>query len=363
MAALEDPECDLRGVDCALDKQGQGVMVCVVVAVLKVSHSWAIIFPFNPFNTRHTDRFIHHTTEPPTVQAMLLLRRLRPLLVVLLLVFLVSPGALAHAAAAAAAVGDQPHRRHQEQQDIITFDAPGLGRVRGRRVRLPSGQVGAELLGLAYANRPVQRFKSATVWDTPSGQEEWDASSPRPPCPQMVDGEVVGSEDCLFLNIFLPPAAIAAAANASSPSLPVYVFAHGGSFILGSPSSPGIDGAAFAADRSVVVVTLAYRLGALGFLAHPAMNPEVMSGGVMSVKTHTSSSFGRITIFQHVHHREHRGTLGCWTCGWGWNGCSATSATSAATRAASRSAGKARGPTLPAFCWPCLKQGRNPFTL
>lgn len=68
------------------------------------------------------------------------------------------------------------------------------------------------------------------------------------------------SEDCLFLNVWTPPGA------ASGSALPVMVFIHGGAFITGSGSYPIYNGAYLAAADTVVVVTLNYRLGALGFL-------------------------------------------------------------------------------------------------
>lgn len=180
---------------------------------------------------------------------------------------------------------------HDQYAEEVVFDAPGLlGRVRGRRVRLPDGRYGAQLIGLPYANQPVRRFAPATVWDLDLGDLDrnasddnddgvWDATGrrPLPPCPQMADGAVVGDEQCLYANVFLPPRALH---NASSTPLPVYAFVHGGAFILGSPSSPQLDGLAFAAETDVVVVTLAYRLGALGFMAHPGMAPAGTQGNL-----------------------------------------------------------------------------------
>ena len=67
------------------------------------------------------------------------------------------------------------------------------------------------------------------------------------------------SEDCLFLNVFAPP-------DAGSPTkLPVLVWIHGGAFVNGAGSVPWYDGSRLAA-RGHVVVTINYRLGALGFL-------------------------------------------------------------------------------------------------
>lgn len=75
------------------------------------------------------------------------------------------------------------------------------------------------------------------------------------------------SEDCLTLNVWTPDSA------AHGPGRPVMVWIHGGSNLSGEGSAPLYDGSALA-RRGVVVVTLNYRLGALGFLAHPALTAE-----------------------------------------------------------------------------------------
>jgi len=74
------------------------------------------------------------------------------------------------------------------------------------------------------------------------------------------------SEDCLFLNIWTPKAA-------PSARLPVIVYIHGGAFTGGSGDVPVYDGEALA-RTGMVIVTINYRLGVLGFLAHPALTAE-----------------------------------------------------------------------------------------
>ena len=74
------------------------------------------------------------------------------------------------------------------------------------------------------------------------------------------------SEDCLFLNVWT------ASLSARSPA-PVMVWIHGGSNVNGEGSSPWYDGRALA-RRGVVVVTINYRLGVFGFLAHPELSAE-----------------------------------------------------------------------------------------
>ena len=70
----------------------------------------------------------------------------------------------------------------------------------------------------------------------------------------------VESEDCLYLNIWSP------VPKADSKQRPVLVWIHGGAFTMGSGSTASYDGTNFAAHGDVVVVTINYRLGALGFL-------------------------------------------------------------------------------------------------
>jgi para-nitrobenzyl esterase len=72
------------------------------------------------------------------------------------------------------------------------------------------------------------------------------------------------SEDCLFLNVWTP---------ANARHAPVLVWIHGGSLINGAGSEAFYNGAQFAA-RGVIVVSINYRLGALGWLAHPALSAE-----------------------------------------------------------------------------------------
>jgi para-nitrobenzyl esterase len=94
------------------------------------------------------------------------------------------------------------------------------------------------------------------------------------PCPQATDeGDVIGSEDCLYLNVWTPVEA------SPMSSLPVMVFIHGGGNVQGSSSVEAggarlYDGQLLAERGQVVVVTLQYRLGALGFLAHPGLSAE-----------------------------------------------------------------------------------------
>ncbi|MFO1420626.1 MAG: carboxylesterase family protein [Candidatus Competibacteraceae bacterium] len=136
-------------------------------------------------------------------------------------------------------------------------------------------------LGIPFAAPPVGPLR----WQPPTEPKVWQgtrqATAFSPPCPQVEDnGAVIGNEDCLYLNVWKPLAASAGA------NLPVMVFVHGGGNTQGSASKlrdgfPLYDGQRLAERGQVVVVTLQYRLGALGFLVHPALaaeSPQRVSG-------------------------------------------------------------------------------------
>jgi para-nitrobenzyl esterase len=76
-------------------------------------------------------------------------------------------------------------------------------------------------------------------------------------------GQTVGSEDCLYLNIWRPASAVA--------GLPVIVFIHGGSNVSGYTADPVYNGAALARTANAVVVTANYRLGIFGWLNVPQL--------------------------------------------------------------------------------------------
>jgi para-nitrobenzyl esterase len=133
--------------------------------------------------------------------------------------------------------------------------------------------------GLPYAAPPV----GALRWRAPQPAAAWsdirDASKVGPACPQKRGLSLEGGgdpgtldEDCLNLNVFTPRAEPGA-------RLPVMVWLHGGALIFGSGGLPLYDGATLA-RQGVVVVTLNYRLGPLGFFVHPAIEREAPGGAV-----------------------------------------------------------------------------------
>jgi para-nitrobenzyl esterase len=123
-------------------------------------------------------------------------------------------------------------------------------------------------LGLPYAKAPMGPLR----WKPPQRAESWDgtrdATKPGFKCPQTtVITPGGGAEDCLVLNVWTP------SPRPATP-IPVMVWIHGGAFIFGAGSDSFYSGAELARTRGVVVVTINYRLGGLGFLAHPALAAE-----------------------------------------------------------------------------------------
>jgi len=129
-------------------------------------------------------------------------------------------------------------------------------------------------LGVPFARPPVGELR----WRAPRPVQAWngvrDATRIGSDCTQAIGrkailggggGFVVGSEDCLYLNIYAPAAKAAEAR-------PVMVYIPGGAFTVGSGAN--YDPSRLAADQGRVVVTLNYRLGALGWLAHPQFQAE-----------------------------------------------------------------------------------------
>ena len=132
--------------------------------------------------------------------------------------------------------------------------------------------------GVPFAAPPIGELR----WRDPQPVKPWTGvrsatefanSCSQPITPFMPAGK--SGEDCLYLNVWAP-------ATAPKKPLPVMVWIHGGGFTTGGGAAPFFDGTRFA-HRGVVFVSINYRLGALGYLAHPELSKA--SGG-------TSGNFG-----------------------------------------------------------------------
>jgi para-nitrobenzyl esterase len=136
--------------------------------------------------------------------------------------------------------------------------------------------------GLPYALAPT----GVRRWTPPAEMPAWrgtrDATRFGPACYQpksrpgsiYADAPPAMSEDCLSLNIWAP---------AGARKAPVFVWIHGGSLTTGSGSEAIYDGIRLA-GRGIVVVTINYRLGVLGYLAHPGLSAES--------REHVSGNYG-----------------------------------------------------------------------
>ncbi len=142
--------------------------------------------------------------------------------------------------------------------------------VAGGRVQGTRGHGGLAFLGVPYAR--------AERWSSPepvaNWPGDWDASRPGPSAPQpdraasrFTHGELPASDEaaCLNLNVFTP---------ALEGSRPVLVWIHGGGFAIGHGGASLYRAERLSQIGDLVVVTINYRLGSLGWLAHPALAPR-----------------------------------------------------------------------------------------
>ncbi len=143
-------------------------------------------------------------------------------------------------------------------------------------------------LGIPYAEPPIGslRWKAPRRKSLPSS---FEAKKLAPACAQIGNmfanvppekfGQVVGSEDCLYLNIWRPK-------NNPSRKRPVFFWIHGGSNTKGTANDPNYDGAWFARHNDVVFVSANYRLGLFASFLHPSLetgNPLDDSGNLVTL--------------------------------------------------------------------------------
>ena len=127
-------------------------------------------------------------------------------------------------------------------------------------------------MGVPFAAPPLRDLR----WKPPQPAAGWagvrDAARPAPMCVQPMRGRTMNhyfgneavSEDCLYLNVWAPP---------GGKMLPVIVWIYGGAFSVGSTSMANYSGQ-YLAQQGVIQVNIAYRVGPLGFLAHPELTNE-----------------------------------------------------------------------------------------
>lgn len=153
-------------------------------------------------------------------------------------------------------------------------------------IAIDAGQVRGIVVG---KENDVHAFKGIPFAAPPVGELRWKAPQPAASwdgvrdcfafgsaCPQRIPAAMRAipqmainapyDEDCLYLNVWRP-------ADAEGKKLPVLFWIHGGGYTMGAASQPLYDGESLA-RRGTVVVSINYRLGPLGFLAHPALSAE-----------------------------------------------------------------------------------------
>ncbi|HEY2470256.1 MAG TPA: carboxylesterase family protein [Terracidiphilus sp.] len=147
----------------------------------------------------------------------------------------------------------------------------------------------AEFLGVRYAASTAGKLR----WTPPQPPARWSApvSAARfgNACPQTAFPfpAIPTGEDCLFLNVYVPTSQGTAffgqdqgedqGQDQDQPRFPVMIWIHGGSLVQGAGNF--YDPTPLVKNGNVIVVTINYRLGALGFLAHPALSAETSNGG------------------------------------------------------------------------------------
>ncbi|MFJ3798999.1 carboxylesterase/lipase family protein [Streptomyces sp. NPDC090088] len=155
----------------------------------------------------------------------------------------------------------------QSSEASVPAEAPLVVRTDKGKVQGAYATSTRSFQGIPYAAPPVGSLR----WRSPTPAAPWKgvraATSPGDMCAQTVgspDGSVLGSEDCLYLNVTTP--------RTVSRKLPVMVYIPGGAFVSGAGSwydpSPLVD------RGDVIVVTMNYRLGMFGFLGLPQLTAE-----------------------------------------------------------------------------------------
>ena len=183
-------------------------------------------------------------------------------------------------------------------------------------------------LGIPYAAAPVANLR----WKPPAAPAAWEgiyeANHFSPPCTQIGNfyasndantfGKPIGSEDCLYLNIWVPTD------TDHTETKPVLIFIHGGAGIYGTASLPAYEASNLARSIDAIVVTFNYRLGLLGNLHLPVIENGAFGlqdqvsalrwvqnnishlGGNAGNVTLMGHSFGAVSLWSHMQSAQTR---------------------------------------------------------
>jgi carboxylesterase type B len=168
------------------------------------------------------------------------------------------------------AIRDEYHTRAARRDNDRKKRTVSVDTQLGRIVGFDNDKYTNAFLGIPYAEPPVGNFR----YRPPRPKESWAPNAVRatsfsPECLQssLYSGEIrPNSEDCLYLNVWTPKSArYQSSARDKGELLPVMIWVYGGAFLHGGANKPEYEGAQLA-RRGVIIVSLNYRLGALGFL-------------------------------------------------------------------------------------------------
>ncbi len=181
-----------------------------------------------------------------------------------------------------------PAADESSRRELTTGEAVGLATANGSHA----------WLGLPYARPPVGELR----WRAPQPPQAWPGTRQAlvagASCVQLANeveptdakpGTPVGSEDCLYLNVYAPrfqPGEVPGGEN----RLPVMVWIHGGGNTIGTGSF--YDGSLLAATHDLVVITVNYRLGPFGWFRHPALRSDAEN------EVERSGNFGTLDLIQ-----------------------------------------------------------------
>lgn len=140
------------------------------------------------------------------------------------------------------------------------------GPIKGIEKTTADGKAYSAYFGIPYAKQPVGELRFRDPEPLEPWTEELDASKENDGAYQVNaysllsrnKDPIIGSDECLVLNVFKP--------KTDEKTLPVFVYIHGGGFICGS-SSTYIYGPDYLVEKDMIVVTINYRLGVVGFLS------------------------------------------------------------------------------------------------